>query len=89
MVFYEFYLRNEVEGDKLIGILPERRNKSDRVDLESIMKWSKVVFGESLETDSIYFIIVTFSDTSEKDKFTREEIMTIPQSFIAKPEEAN
>ena len=38
MVFYEFYMRDQAEGDKLIGILPERRNDPERIDLKSIMR---------------------------------------------------
>ena len=51
MVFYEFYMRDQPEGDKLIGILPERRNDPGRIDLKSIMQWPRVAFGEKLDID--------------------------------------
>ena len=56
MLAYEFYFRNKVKGDELIGILPERRKKPERVTHESIMKWAKIVFSETLDVTNIYFV---------------------------------
>ena len=58
MVAYEFYLRDE-EGDKLIGILPERRKDPRRITPESIMNWGRIL-GDSagIDGNSIYFIQV-------------------------------
>jgi hypothetical protein len=57
MVAYEFYRRDQGNGDKLIGILPERRKNPERITEESVMKWVKMVLGEFSE-NSIYFIQV-------------------------------
>ena len=57
MVAYEFYKRDNGQGDKLIGILPERRKNPERITQESVMKWVKLVLGEFAE-DTIYFIQV-------------------------------
>ena len=56
MVAYEFYLRDEMEGFHLIGILPERRKDPLRITLESIMKWGKMVVGDDLGVNNIYFV---------------------------------
>ena len=58
MVAYEFYLRHE-KGDKLIGILPERRQNPKRITPESIMNWGRLL-GDSagIDANSIYFIQV-------------------------------
>ena len=58
MVAYEFYLRNG-KGDKLIGILPERRQNPKRITPESIMNWGRIL-GDSagIDATSIYFIQV-------------------------------
>ena len=60
MVAYEFYSRDEKRGDKLIGILPERRNRPERVNQESIMNWAKTVFPKMVENGNVFFIRVTF-----------------------------
>jgi hypothetical protein len=56
MVAYEFYWRQE-NGDKLIGILPERRKDPARITPESIMNWGRIL-GDSagIDANSIYFI---------------------------------
>jgi hypothetical protein len=56
MVAYEFYLVDEVEEFHSLGILPERRKDPLRITQESIMKWGKLVVGESVEVKKIYFI---------------------------------
>ncbi|HSB05496.1 MAG TPA: hypothetical protein VLK23_09885 [Thermodesulfobacteriota bacterium] len=55
MVAYEFYLHDEEMGDILIGILPERRKNSNRINEESIMKWGRMVLGEKGESKNIYY----------------------------------
>jgi hypothetical protein len=58
MVAYEFYSRQQ-KGDKLIGILPERRKDPTRITPESIMNWGRIL-GDSagIDANSIYFIQV-------------------------------
>jgi hypothetical protein len=54
MVAYEFYIRDGERGNKLIGILPERRNCPERVNQESIMNWARTVFS-SIHAGNIFF----------------------------------
>jgi hypothetical protein len=58
MVAYEFYWRHE-KGDKLIGILAERRKDLARITPESITNWGRIL-GDSagIDANSIYFIQV-------------------------------
>ena len=56
MVAYEFYLYDDMEEFHLIGILPERRKDPLRITPESIMKWGKLVAGDSVDINSMYFI---------------------------------
>jgi hypothetical protein len=58
MVAYEFYWRNKSEGDKLIGILPERRKNPERISHESVMKWVRMVLGDLADKNNVYFIEV-------------------------------
>lgn len=41
MVAYEYYWHDEIKGFELIGVLPERRNDSNRVTQESILGFGK------------------------------------------------
>ena len=58
MVVYEFYLRSREKGDKLIGVLPERRNKIDRINHDSIMNWIKTVYSTVESQNNIFYIQV-------------------------------
>jgi hypothetical protein len=58
MVAYEFYLRDHEIGDSLIGILPERRRDSERINKNSIMRWGKMVLGSRGDTKRIYYVKV-------------------------------
>jgi hypothetical protein len=63
MVIYEVYLcgndeKGELSGEtgELIGVLPERRVNRDRIDSDSMMKWSRTLFGNALNTDELCFV---------------------------------
>lgn len=56
MVSYEFYLADAEEEFHLLGILPERRKDPLRMTPKSIMKWGKLVVGDSVDVNKIYFI---------------------------------
>ena len=56
MVTYQFYLNDESEEAKLIGILPERRKHRKRITQESIMKWGKLAAGSHVDPKKITFI---------------------------------
>ena len=58
MLACEFYSRDRIGRDNLIGILPERRKDPKRITQESIMKWGKIVAGEDKEVKDISFIQV-------------------------------
>jgi hypothetical protein len=59
MIAYEFYLRTR-DGDHLIGVLPERRKKQERITKESVMNWGEQVIGyiPDIDVDALYFIQV-------------------------------
>jgi hypothetical protein len=56
MIAYEFYWRDEIGKEHLVGILPERRKSSLRITKESILNWVSVVIGDDLESSNIYFV---------------------------------
>jgi hypothetical protein len=58
MIVYEFYMRDEERGDKLIGVLPERRNKRERVNHESIMNWIRTIYSSADSMNNIFYIQV-------------------------------
>jgi hypothetical protein len=55
MVAYEFYVNDDIEGFQLLGILPERRKDPVRISYESIMNWGKLIVGDCLDINNIYF----------------------------------
>jgi hypothetical protein len=56
VVAYEFHFRDEVEEFHLIGILPERRKDPLRITQESIMNWGKMIAGDDVDVNNIFFI---------------------------------
>jgi hypothetical protein len=58
MIVYEFYLRDKVKGDELIGVLPERRNNKERINHESIMKWIRTVYRSVENLENIFYVQV-------------------------------
>ena len=71
MVAYEFYSGNHKEGYDLVGILPERRKKTERVTHESIMKWAKIVFSDTLDVTNIYFVPISLEKSMTGFYFPR------------------
>jgi hypothetical protein len=51
MIAYEFYCRNKENGYNLIGILPERRKRPERINEESVINWLRTVLGKDENTD--------------------------------------
>ncbi len=43
MVAYEFYLRDGTGKEYLIGILPERRGRPERITNDSILNWGGIL----------------------------------------------
>ena len=62
MVAYELYLWNKTKGDKLIGILPERRKDPRRITRESVLKWGRMILGESARNKNIIIKHMTIDD---------------------------
>jgi len=57
MVAYEIYLHDGNMGEfNLLGILPERRKDPLRITWESIVKWGRLVAGDSVDIRNMYFI---------------------------------
>jgi len=64
MIAYEFYIRDPKKGDRLIGILPERRKDSSRITEESIMHWVENILGRSINGEEVYYIKVRIDEDS-------------------------
>jgi len=60
MLAYEFYWRDETEKVHFIGILPERRERPERITKESILNWGRMVIGDDSDVKDIYFVEVEF-----------------------------
>jgi hypothetical protein len=55
MLAYEFYRRDEMGKERLLGILPERRKNPVRITKESILNWVWKVIGDNSDVKDIYF----------------------------------
>ncbi len=66
MIVYKFYLHDEIKGDILLGILPERRKNPKRITQESIINWGRKYFGMNAQDKDIFFI-KTVLDEREKE----------------------
>jgi len=64
MIAYEFYIRDPEKGDRLIGILPERRKDSSRITEKSIMHWVESILGRSINGEEVYYIKVRIDEDS-------------------------
>jgi len=58
MIAYEFYWRDEIGKEHLVGILPERRKNPIRITKESILNWVSMFIGNNLDTNNVYFVQV-------------------------------
>jgi hypothetical protein len=56
MVAYEFYCRDEAGEEHLIGILPERRAKLERMTEDSVLNWGWRIIGDNSDVNNIYFV---------------------------------
>jgi hypothetical protein len=61
MIAYEFYCLDPRGRYQIIGILPERRAKPERVNHQSVMNRGVQVFGEHFSAKDIFFIQVTLN----------------------------
>ena len=58
MVAYEFYWRDEAGEEHLVGILPERRKKPERVKEEPVLNWGWEVIVDNSKVNNLYFVQV-------------------------------
>ncbi len=58
MEAYEFHWRDKTGKEYLIGILPERRKKLERITQQSILNWGWKVRGHDSDIKDLYFIRV-------------------------------
>ena len=65
MIAYEFYSRDEVNEDRLIGILPERRNNPKRINRDSIMKWVRQILDDHEDMNRIFFVKVILEENGD------------------------
>jgi len=56
MVAYEFYFRDEGGREHLIGILPERRRKPERITKDAILRWGRNMIGDHTDIKDIRFV---------------------------------
>jgi len=61
MIAYEFYLRDPIKGNELVGVLPERRKDPSRITQKSVMNWIENVFSNGLNSKNIFFVQVTIN----------------------------
>jgi len=55
MLAYEIYVFNKTKGYELIGVLPERRENPARITAKSVMNWGKMLLGDKVDSDNIFF----------------------------------
>jgi len=67
MFAYEFY-RQKPNGCHVIGVLPERRKDPERITEESIMKWVRILLGDTGDLRNIFFIKVRFNGFEDEQE---------------------
>jgi len=65
MIAYEFYSHDEINGNHLIGILPERRRNPKRITKQSIMKWARQLLDDNGDMNGIFFVKVTLGQNDD------------------------
>jgi len=66
MIAYEIYQCDPSGEDRLLGILPERRRKLERINKESVMNWARLLVNSEMTdkffNENIYFVPVHWPD---------------------------
>ncbi len=71
MIMYEFYRRVPFpDEDCLLGILPEKRKRKERITYTSIMKLAKKLSPEDVLKGQVYFIRVVTDDQKEANEIS-------------------
>ncbi len=82
MITYEFYVHEPFpDEDRLIGILPERRNSAERITYKSIMNLAKKLSLEDVRKGRVYFIRVEIVDSTKSLRSSRERMKFPPATF--------
>jgi hypothetical protein len=63
MVAYEYYWRDKADRVHFIGVIPERRGKSERITAESILNLAKIILGEDAGLSDLFFAQITIDET--------------------------
>jgi hypothetical protein len=61
MTAYEFYWRDRNGKEHFFGILPERRQKEERITAESILNWGRMVISSIADTEKMFYVQVKVS----------------------------
>jgi hypothetical protein len=77
MVTYEVYSYDQMKGYELIGILPERRRDPKRITEESVLKWGRMLLGDSNEGKNIIFKQMIIDDVSHEMFEVKEPFLII------------
>lgn len=76
MVAYEIYCSDPGKRYELLGILPERRKKPERITEASVMNWGKMLLVNNETRKSIFYKKITISEYT--GKFIRVTPSSIP-----------
>jgi hypothetical protein len=63
MEAYESYRIDPKGGSEIVGVLPERRKKHERITQKSIKRWGEGIFGKDSDTNDMFFTQVTIEKT--------------------------
>lgn len=66
MLAYEFYRHDEIKGYELIGILPERRKKPERITKISILNWAKMILEDETDIGAIFLLKINIRDDTRE-----------------------
>jgi hypothetical protein len=66
MIAYEFYKQDQIRGYQLLGILPERRQKQERITHLSILNWARMILDNEIDIAKVFLLrIEIVEDTGE------------------------
>ena len=66
MVAYELYTFDKINGYELIGVLPERRRKPERINKGSVINWGRKLLGSNADGKDIFIKKITFPNSVGK-----------------------
>ena len=66
MLAYEFYRHDEIKGYELIGILPERRKKQERITKISILNWAQMILEDETDIGTIFLLKINITDDTRE-----------------------